>query len=57
VVFGSDDGRLYVVDLDSGRERWVYEVGGAIKGGPAVAGGALFVGAEGGGVYAFGEAP
>ena len=37
VVVGSDDGRLYVVSLDKGKEVWSYEVGQPIESSPAVA--------------------
>ena len=54
VVFGSVDGRIYIVDLDTGNEIWSYEVGSVIIGSPAVAGGYLLIGAADGRVYAFG---
>ena len=37
VVVGSDDGRLYVVSLDKGKELWSYEIGQPIESSPAVA--------------------
>ncbi len=49
------DGRLYVVDLKDGKEIWSYEIGAAIFGCPAVAGGFIVIGADDGRVYAFGE--
>ena len=55
VVVGSDDGRLYVVSLDKGKELWSYEVGQPIESSPAVAGGKVVVGCNDGGVYCFGE--
>ena len=55
VIFGSTDGRLYILKLSSGKEIWSYEIGEAIPGSPAVVGGMILVGAEDGRVYAFGE--
>ena len=55
VVFGSDDGRLYVVGLADGKESWSYEIGEAITASPAVAQGMIVIGSEDGNVYAFGS--
>jgi outer membrane protein assembly factor BamB len=55
VVVGSDDGRLYVLDLASGERRWAYDVGEAIAASPAFAGGLILIGAEDGVLYAFGR--
>jgi outer membrane protein assembly factor BamB len=49
------DGRLYVLNLKDGKKIWSYEIGAAIIGCPAVAGGFIVLGAEDGRVYAFGE--
>ena len=54
VVFGSGDGRLYIVNRDDGREIWSHEIGEAVTASPAVIDGLLVVGAEDGVVYAFG---
>ena len=54
VVVGSDDGRLYLVSLATGKELWSYEIGQPISSSPAVAGGRVVVGSEDGGVYCFG---
>ena len=54
-VFGSIDGRLYILDLENGKEMWSYEVGAAILSCPAVVDGMIVIGAEDGRVYAFGE--
>lgn len=53
VVFGSDDGRLYLVDLADGKELWNYEIGQPISGSAAVAGGWIVIGGMDGVVYAF----
>ena len=42
VYFGSDDGKLYRVDLDSGILIWEYKTGGKIRAAPALAEGRLF---------------
>jgi eukaryotic-like serine/threonine-protein kinase len=54
VVVGSDDGRLYMVDLGDGSEIWRYEIGESLTASPAVAGGRIVIGSEDGKVYAFG---
>ena len=55
VVVGSDDGRLYVVSLDKGKELWSYEVGQPIESSPAVARDRIVIGCNDGSVYCFGE--
>jgi outer membrane protein assembly factor BamB len=42
VYFGSDDGRVYRVDLDSGVLLWEYEAGGQVRGATAVADGTVY---------------
>jgi outer membrane protein assembly factor BamB len=54
VVVGSDDGRLYVVALNSGKELWSYEIGRPIDSSPAVADGRIVIGSDDGSVYCFG---
>ena len=54
VIFGSGDGRLYCVNVSDGKERWAYEIGSPITGSPAVAHGAIVIGAEDGSVYCLG---
>ena len=53
VVFGSMDGKLYVVSLESGTEVVSYEIGEPISSTPAVVNGRVIVGCEDGKVYAF----
>ena len=52
VYFGSDDGRLYKVDIDSGILIWEFKTGGRIRGAPALAGGRVFVPSWDGKLYA-----
>jgi outer membrane protein assembly factor BamB len=52
-IFGSDDGRLYLVNLADGQLLWSYEIGKQIDASPAVAGGLVVIGAHDGAVYAF----
>jgi outer membrane protein assembly factor BamB len=54
VIVGSDDGRLYLVSLDKGKELWSYEIGQAIESSPAVARAKVVIGADDGNVYCFG---
>ena len=54
VFVGSSDGKLYVLDLQSGAKRWEYEVGNALTASPAIAGGRLVIGAQDGRIYCFG---
>jgi outer membrane protein assembly factor BamB len=54
VVVGSDDGRIYLVNLADGKELWSYEIGQAVESSPAVADGRFVVGSNDGGIYCFG---
>jgi outer membrane protein assembly factor BamB len=52
-MIGSDDGRLYLLDLADGKERWSYELGDKLSGAPAFADGHIFVGGDDGHLYKF----
>ena len=52
VFAGSDDGRLYKVDIDSGILLWEFATGGKVRGAPAVADGRVFVPSWDGFLYA-----
>ena len=54
VVVGSEDGRLYIVGLNDGKQVWTYEVGQPIESSPAVADGKIVIGSNDGSVYCFG---
>jgi outer membrane protein assembly factor BamB len=53
VVFGSGDGRLYLLSLKDGKELWNYDVGKAIYSSPAVVDDMIIVGTGDHRVYAF----
>lgn len=42
VYFGSGDGYLYAVDLQSGEEKWRYQTAGAVHSSPAVVNGVVY---------------
>jgi len=52
VYFGSDDGKLYKVDVDSGALIWEFATGGRIRGAPALANGRVVVVSADGNLYA-----
>ena len=54
VVFGSGDGRLYLVRVATGKKLWSYDLGKELTASPAVAEGLVVIGCEDGVVYAFG---
>jgi len=53
-VAGSDDGRVYLLSLDKGRELWSYEIGQPVGSSPAVAEGKVVIGSDDANVYCFG---
>jgi len=53
VVFGSNDGRIYLADPVARKLKWSYRIGREIIAGPAVAGDKFIVGSTDGGVYCF----
>jgi outer membrane protein assembly factor BamB len=57
VVFGSGDGRVYMLRLADGEQVWSYEIGRSIFSSPAVADGVLITASLDGSVYAFGARP
>ncbi len=52
VFFGSDDHRLYKVDVDSGILIWEFATGDKVRGAPALAGGKVFIASWDGFLYA-----
>jgi eukaryotic-like serine/threonine-protein kinase len=52
VVFGSEDGHVYALDVRSGRERWRFRSGGRVYSSPAIAGGTVYAADQAGSVFA-----
>src|SRR5262245_5927231 len=52
VYFGSDDGNVYALDANTGKQRWLHTTGGPVSSTPALAGGALYVVSYDGKLYA-----
>ena len=52
VYFGSDDGKLYKIDVDSGALIWEFATGGKIRGAPALLDGRVVVASGDGSLYA-----
>ena len=48
LVFGTPSGFLYGVDAETGKEKWKFEMGGAISVGAALADGKVYAGQQGG---------
>jgi outer membrane protein assembly factor BamB len=55
VIVGSSDGKLYVLDLNSGKKLWEFEAGAPITGSPAVSGGRIIIGDGDGRIYSIGQ--
>ena len=54
VYIGSNDGRLYVLDLATGNKRTEWHAGAALSASPAIAGARLVIGAHDGRIYCLG---
>ena len=54
VDIGSNDGRLYMLDLAKGAKLWEFEAGSPLSSSPAIAAGRIVIGAQDGRVYCFG---
>ena len=54
VFVGSSDGKLYVLDAQTGAKKWEYEIGDALTSSPAIAAGRVVIGAQDGRLYCFG---
>ncbi len=55
IFFGGDDGNVYAVDAESGRQVWKRATGGPVCATPAVADGTVYVGSYDGKFYALNE--
>jgi eukaryotic-like serine/threonine-protein kinase len=53
LYFGGDDGNVYAVDAETGRQNWKRATGGPVPATPAVADGVVYVGSYDGKFYAF----
>jgi outer membrane protein assembly factor BamB len=51
---GSSDGRLYVLDLETGKKLSEFDAGSGITASPAIAGGRVVIGSQDGIIYALG---
>ena len=54
VFVGSNDGRFYVLNVDSGAKLWEYVAGAPLSASPAIANGRIVIGAQDGKLYCFG---
>jgi len=54
VIVGSSDGKLYMLDAQSGKKLWEYDVGDALTASPAISGGRIVIGAQDGRLFCFG---
>ena len=53
IYFGSDDGNIYAIDAESGREIWERSTKGPVPSTPAIAGGIVYATSYDGNFYAF----
>ena len=54
VFVGSNDGRFYVLNLNTGAKVWEFNAGGALSASPAIANGRIVIGSQDGRLYCFG---
>lgn len=54
VFVGSNDGRFYVLNLNTGAKLWEFTAGAPISASPAIAQGRIVIGAQDGRLYCFG---
>jgi outer membrane protein assembly factor BamB len=54
VFFGSNDGRIYELDLMTGAKLWEFDAGAPVSASPAVAARRLVIGSQDGRLYCFG---
>jgi outer membrane protein assembly factor BamB len=53
VYVGSNDSRLYVLDLATGKRLFQFDAGAPLSASPALAGGRLVIGSQDGRLYCF----
>jgi eukaryotic-like serine/threonine-protein kinase len=51
IYIGSDDGKLYSLDAETGAEKWEFKTGGIVRCRPAISNGALFFASDDGNLY------
>ena len=51
VYFGSDNGNLYSVNAETGKEEWKFETQGAVRSSPYVTAGKVYAGSHDGNLY------
>ncbi len=54
VFVGSNDGRFYVLNVNTGAKLWEFTAGSALSASPAIANGRIVIGAQDGRLYCFG---
>jgi outer membrane protein assembly factor BamB len=54
VFVGSNDGRFYVLNLNTGGKLWEFNAGGPLSASPAIARGRIVIGSQDGRLYCFG---
>jgi outer membrane protein assembly factor BamB len=54
VFVGSNDGRFYVLNVDSGEKLWEFTAGAPLSASPAIAKGRIVIGSQDGRLYCFG---
>ena len=54
VFVGSNDGRLYVLNLANGGKLWEFNAGAPLSASPAIANGRIVIGSQDGRLYCFG---
>ncbi len=52
VYFGADDGYVYAVDVESGKEKWRFKTGDVVYSSPAIAENTVYAGSHDGNMYA-----
>ena len=52
IYFGSYDGYLYAVDIETGQEKWKYKTGNVVRCSPSIADGVVYFGSNDGYLYA-----
>ena len=55
VYFGSADGTIYGLSMETGAKEWQFRAGAEINASPAVAAGRMVIGTGDGAVYCFGK--